>query len=60
MISLIMNLPHVQAFNKNGPNPIPGNLFPHPNTSDNNHTKHAGGTLHLHTVITTDLKKHRH
>jgi hypothetical protein len=42
LISLIMNFPLVQAFNKNGPTPIPGNLFPHPNTSDHNHnSKHV-------------------
>ncbi len=26
-----------QAFNKHGPIPIPGNLFPHPGTSPGNH-----------------------
>jgi hypothetical protein len=39
-----VSLNPVQAFNKNGPTPIPGNLFPHPGTLPNDHTsKHVIG-----------------
>jgi len=57
VISLMVGLPYVQAFNIHGPTPIPGYLIPHPSTS--HHTplsKHVGGTLHLHTFLTIDLK----
>ena len=46
-ITLITNSVSVFAYNKNGPTPIPGNLFPHPGTShDDQSSKHDVGKLH--------------
>ena len=41
-IALVMNLPFVQAFHKEGPAPIPGNLIPHPVPPNDNHAKNHG------------------
>lgn len=47
LITLMINSIPVLAFNKNGPTPIPGNLFPHPDILHNDQTsKHAVGKLH--------------
>jgi len=42
LTTLIINSIPVLAFNKHGPTPIPGNLFPHPGALHNNQTpKHT-------------------
>src|SRR5437879_5310181 len=37
IVSLMMSATNVQALNKNGPLPIPGDLIPHPTTKDAQH-----------------------
>jgi hypothetical protein len=48
LVTLMINSIPALAFNKNGPTPIPGNLFPHPGTLPNDHSsKHLVEKLHL-------------
>lgn len=52
LTSIIVSLDPAQAFNKKGPTPIPGNLFPHPGTLSNDNTsKHAIGKLHSPQIV---------
>lgn len=47
LMTLITNSIPALAFNKHGPTPIPGNLFPHQGILHNDQTsKHAVGKLH--------------
>lgn len=51
LTTLIINSNPVLAFHKNGPTPIPGNLFPHPGALHNNPIlKHANEKLHAFQV----------
>jgi len=52
LMALMINSIPVLAFNKHGPTPIPGNLFPHPGTLHNDQTsKHSVGKLNLLQVM---------
>jgi hypothetical protein len=47
LVTLVINSNPVLALNKNGPTPIPGNLFPHPGILHNQHIlKHAAEKSH--------------
>jgi hypothetical protein len=47
LTTLVINSNPVFALNKNGPTPIPGNLFPHHNVLHGHHIfKHAAEKLH--------------
>ena len=52
LTTLIINSIPVLAFNKHGPTPIPGNLFPHPGALHNNlPPKHAVEKSHSLQVM---------
>ncbi|MGI0007632.1 MAG: hypothetical protein ACREAR_06510 [Nitrosotalea sp.] len=52
LTTLIVNSIPALAFNKHGPTPIPGNLFPHPGILHNSKTsKHADEKLHSLQVL---------
>jgi hypothetical protein len=52
LTTLILNSNPVFALHKNGPTPIPGNLFPHTSALHTHHIfKHAAEKLHLLQVV---------
>lgn len=50
LVTLMINSIPVLAFNKHGPTPIPGNLFPHPGIHNGQISKSINGTLHSFPV----------
>ena len=53
LTTLVINSNPVFALNKNGPTPIPGNLFPHPTLHTHHIFKHAAEKSHLLLVPKT-------